>query len=77
MEKVILEALPLVGPPGAMALVVIYYFMRQQKAESRPEALDDVRSQISTVRHILEENRATIRQVRDDIIVIKDRTERG
>lgn len=77
MEAVIIEALPLVGPPGAMALVILYYFMRQAKVAPKADSLDDVRAQLARVAMIAEENRTTIRQVRDWVLILKDREERG
>ena len=77
MEKVIIEALPLLGPPGVMAALVIYYFLRQQKSGPEVDGLDDLRSQMASVRHIVEENRVTIRQIRDMALILKDRAERG
>lgn len=73
MEALILEIAQVYGLPIGLASAVAYYMVKRGPPKQQADGMEDVRLQIQRVQEQADENRKLIQEVRDMVLVIKDR----
>jgi hypothetical protein len=76
MENVMAELIRVYGPPGAMGAAVIYYLMKREPDKPQTGS-DKVLAQMALDREARAEDRRTLQDIRDRLILIEAKIKTG